>query len=492
MALVSSKVVETNRTELVVEVKGEVFTKAVDHAFAVNSKKITVPGFRKGKAPRAMIEKRYGKGIFFEDAVDALYPEAYEAAVKEAGLVVVDNPTVEITELDENGFTFKAVVTTKPVPVLGQYKGLSAVKAVNPVTDEAVDAQVQKAREQLARLVPVEGRKTQMGDTAVIDFEGFVDGVAFSGGKGENYALELGSNTFIPGFEEQVADREVGEEFDVNVTFPEEYMEASLAGKAAVFKCKVNAIQVLELPELDDEFAKDVSEFDTLAEYKADIKANMEKNNAEQADIQFDNALLTQVVEGMSVEIPECMIQAGINDCLNEFGMRIGQQGLSLDDFIRYTGQTREEFSESFRPQAVNQVKSRLALEAIAAAEGITVSDEEIEEQYAKMAADYNLEVDMVKSYVPREAFENDMLCRNAMKVVSDSAVALDAPAEEKPTPKKRASKKAEAAEGEEKPAPKKRATKKKAEEAPAEEAAEKPAPKKRTAKKKAADEAAE
>jgi trigger factor len=478
MALISSKVVDTNRSELIIEAKGEIFTKAVDRSFAKNSKSIAVPGFRKGKAPRAMIEKMYGKEVFYDDAINEIYPAVYSEAVTAAGIYPVDAADVEVVEINDEGVVLKATVTTKPVPTLGEYKGLTAVKTVAAISDADVDAQVARVREQYARLVPVEDRAAQLGDTAVIDFEGFVDNVAFDGGKGDNYALELGSNTFIPGFEDQVAGHSVGEEFDVNVTFPEEYAEASLAGKPAVFKCKINGIKVKELPELDDDFAKDISEFDTFAAYRDDLKAKMETGAQQQADVQFENELLMKVVENMTVEVPECMIKSAINDCLNDYGMRLGQQGLSLDDFVRYTGQTREQFAESFRPTATNQVKSRLALEAIAAAENLTVSDEELTERFAKMAEEYKVDVEKLKQYIAEEDVKGDMLCRKAMDFVVANGVATDAPAAEE-TP---AAEEAPA----EKPAPKKRATKKAAAKTE-EEGAEKPAPKKRTTKKAAA-----
>ena len=432
MALISSAVVGTNLSELVVEVKGEVFEKALEKAVKKTLKQITVPGFRKGKAPRHMVEKMYGKGVFYEDAVNDVYPAAYEEAVKEAGITPVDSASVEIEEVNDEGVRFKATVTTKPVPELGQYKGVSAVKHESTVTDEDVDKHVAYMREQYARLVPVEDRKTKMGDTAVIDFEGFVDGVPFDGGKGEDYALELGSNTFIPGFEEQVADKAVDEEFDVNVTFPEGYQEESLAGKPAVFKCKVKGIKAKELPVLDDDFAKDISDFDTFDEYRADVKKKMQEHNDEHTAIDFENALLEKVIADMKVELPECMVHSAIHECLNDYGMRLGQNGITLDDFLRYTGKTREDLEESFRPQAVNNVKSRLALEKIAELEGLEAADEDVEKKYADLAEQYKVEVEQVKKFIPAEDIRTDLLCRKAMDLVVANAV-VKAPAEEKP-----------------------------------------------------------
>ena len=296
MSLVSSNKVETNRAELVIEVKGEVFTKAVDAAFRKNVKKIAVPGFRKGKAPRAMIEKVYGKGFFLEEAMNDLYPEAYTAAVDEADIVPVDMPEIEVIDLNDEGFTFKATVTTKPVATVGEYKGLTAEKGVAEVADEQLDDRIDQIRERYARVIAVEDRAAKLGDIAEIDFEGFKDGVAFDGGKGENHPLTLGSGSFIPGFEDQIVGHNIGDEFDVNVTFPEDYAEASLAGAPTVFKVKINALKERQLPELDDEFAKDVSEFDTFEEYKADLKAKMLETAQAQVDAEFENKLLEQVV----------------------------------------------------------------------------------------------------------------------------------------------------------------------------------------------------
>jgi len=466
MALVSSKNVGTNREELIVEVKGEVFAKAVERSVKKNTKQITIPGFRKGKAPRAMIERMYGKGVFYEDAVNDVYPAAYEEAVRDAGIEPVDAAEVEIVEVDDNGVTFKATVTTKPVPELGAYKGVSAPKAAMEITEKDVDDRVSAMQQRYARLVPVEDRAAQKGDLVTIDFEGFVDGVAFEGGKGENYDLELGSGTFIPGFEEQVENRSAGEEFDVNVTFPEDYGEPTLAGKPAVFKCKLHAIKFKELPELDDEFAKDISEFETFAAYRDDLKAKMVQGSEEQARVQYENALLAKVVADLKVEIPECMIRSAINDCLNDYGMRLGQQGLTLDDFIRYTGQTREQFAETFRPQATDQVKARLALEAIAKAEGLTAADEEIGEQYDKMAEEYKLTAEQLRQYIPEADVRGDLLCRKAMQFIVDNGAVEEASEEnaaadgEKKPASKKTAKKADAADSEKKPAAKKTAKK--------------------------------
>ena len=422
MSLVSSNQVETNRTELTVEVKGEKFQKAVDAAVAKNMKKITIPGFRKGKAPRAMVEKMYGKGMFYEDAMNALYPEAYSEAVDAAGIKPVDSADVEVLEVNDEGFTFKATVTTKPVPELGEYKGLSAVKAAVEVTDEQIEHQFAHLRDQYARVIEVTDRAAKLGDIADINFEGFVDGVAFEGGKGENHPLTLGSGSFIPGFEDQVVGHSVGEEFDVNVTFPEEYGEKSLAGKASVFKVKINGIKERQLPEVDDEFAKDVSEFDTLEEFKKDMKAKMIASAEEKAAADFENKLLEQVVANMKVDVPDCMIESRIRELMQDFAMRMSQQGLSLKDFLQYSGQTEEQFKETFRPQAESQVKTRLAMEAIAEAEKIVPTEEEIEEEYKKLSEQYHTELEKLRGIISAAEISEDVACRKALEIVRESA----------------------------------------------------------------------
>ena len=456
MSLVSSNQVETNRTELTVEVKGEKFQKAVDAAVAKNMKKITIPGFRKGKAPRAMVEKMYGKGMFYEDAMNALYPEAYSEAVDAAGIKPVDSADVEVLEVNDEGFTFKATVTTKPVPELGEYKGLSAVKAAVEVTDEQIEHQFAHLRDQYARVIEVTDRAAKLGDIADINFEGFVDGVAFEGGKGENHPLTLGSGSFIPGFEDQVVGHSVGEEFDVNVTFPEEYGEKSLAGKASVFKVKINGIKERQLPEVDDEFAKDVSEFDTLEEFKKDMKAKMIASAEEKAAADFENKLLEQVVANMKVDVPDCMIESRIRELMQDFAMRMSQQGLSLKDFLQYSGQTEEQFKETFRPQAESQVKTRLAMEAIAEAEKIVPTEEEIEEEYKKLSEQYHTELEKLRGIISVAEISEDVACRKALEIVRESASALpeekkeDSAEEEAPKPKRtrktKAEKEAEAA----------------------------------------------
>lgn len=444
MSLVSSQNIDTNRVELTVEVKGEQFKSAVETAVRKNLKKITIPGFRKGKAPRAMVEKVYGTGFFYEEAMNELYPKAYSEAADEAGIIPVDAAAVEIVNVDDEGFTFKATVTTKPEAKLGEYKGLTAPKAEVEITDAQVDEQIEQLRERNARVVAVE-REAKDGDITEIDFEGFVDGVAFEGGKGENYPLTLGSNSFIPGFEEQVVGHKAGEEFDVVVTFPEEYGEASLAGKEAVFKIKLHEVKEKQMPTADDEFAKDVSEFDTVAEFKADIKKKLLENALEQANADFENKLLEQVVNTMEVEVPECMINSRVNELVQDFGMRMQQQGLSLQDFIRYTGETEEKFRETFRGQAENQVKGRLAMEAIAKAEGFVATEEEITAEYEKLSVAYNTDVEKLRGYIAEKDIAEDIACKKALELLSSTATAtkLEVAVEDEMSDKKATVKKA-------------------------------------------------
>ena len=469
MSLISSKTVDTNRVELIVEVKGEVFAAAVENAFRKNMKKITVPGFRKGKAPRAMVEKLYGKGAFLEDAMNEVYPKAYTEAVDEAGITPVDVADVEVIDVDETNFTFKATVTVKPTAKVEKYKGLAAPKAVAEVSDEQINHQIEQLRDRYARVISVEDRAAKLGDIADINFEGFMDEVAFDGGKGENHPLTLGSGSFIPGFEDQIVGHNIGDEFDVNVTFPEEYGEATLAGKPAVFKVKLNALKERQLPELDDEFAKDVSEFDTFEEFKNDLKAKMLESAQAQADADFENKLLAQIVAEMTVEVPECMIEARIDDLVQDFAYRMRQQGLNLEDFLRYTGDTEEKFRGNFREQALSQVKTRLAMEAVAEAEGFTVTDEDIEAEYTKLAEMYHMEADKIKGVLDARELKGDIACRKAIEVITANAVVEAVEA-------------GEAAEAEEKAPKKKRTTKKKAEEGTEAEAEAKP---KRTRKPK-------
>lgn len=424
MALKSSNKVETNVYELEITVDAETFTEACKKAYLKQRKSIQIPGFRKGKATQGMIEKVYGEGAFYEEALEIVYPEAVGAAFDEAGLNVIDQPSeVDFPVMSkEEGVVITMKVTTYPEVKLGEYKGLKGKMLDTEATDEDVEAELKSMQERNSRLVTVEDRESQMGDTCDIDFEGFVDDVAFEGGKGENYPLELGSNSFIPGFEEQVAGHKTGEEFDVNVTFPEQY-EPSLAGKDAVFKCKINEIKTKELPELDDEFAKDVSEFDTLDELKADLKKQISDRKATDAKIDFENQLIDQVVENMEVEIPECMNTQKCDEMIQDYSYRLQMQGLDLNTYLQYLGQTMEQFKEQFMDGAKQQVKVKLALDAIVKAENIEATEEEIADEIAKLAEQYNMEADKIKAAVPAEQISADVVTRKAVDFVVDNSV---------------------------------------------------------------------
>ena len=424
MALKSSNKVETNVYELEITVDAETFIEACKKAYMKQRKSIQIPGFRKGKATQGMIEKVYGEGAFYEEALEIVYPEAVGSAFDEAGLKVIDQPTdVEFPVMNkQDGVVIKMKVTTYPEVKLGEYKSLKGKMLDTEATDEDVENELKSMQDRNSRLVTVEDRESQMGDTCDIDFEGFVDGVAFEGGKGENYPLELGSNSFIPGFEEQVAGHKTGEEFDVNVTFPEQY-EPSLAGKDAVFKCKINEIKTKELPELDDEFAKDVSEFDTLDELKADLKKQISERKEANAKTDYENQLIEQVVENMEVEIPECMNKQKCDEMIQDYSYRLQMQGLDLNTYLQYLGQTMEQFREQFMDGAKQQVKVKLALDAIVKAENIEATEEEIAEEIAKLAEQYNMEADKIKAAVPQEQLTDDIVTRKAVDFVVDNSV---------------------------------------------------------------------
>ncbi len=423
MELIRNEKVAENTVEIEFKVPAEEFEAALSRVFRKASKEITVPGFRKGKAPRNMVEKLYGEEIFFNDAIDELLPMAYEEAVKAADVTVVAQPEIEVVSCTKaEGFTVKAVLTVYPEVTLGEYKGLKAEKKVIPVTDEVVEADLLAMQDRNARLVSVSDRAAQLDDTANIDFEGFCDGVAFEGGKGEGFDLLLGSGQFIPGFEEQIVGHEIGEEFDVNVTFPEAYHAEELSGKPAVFKTKINELKVKELPELDDEFAKDVSEFDTLEELKADIKAMREKEADNAAELDVENNLVQQVVEGMQANIPEGMIEVRIDETVRDFDNRLQQQGLNLETYLQYTQMTLESFRKTFREQAEEQVKIRLALEAIVKAEGITASDEEYEEELMKAATAYNYPITELRKMIPVEEVKHDLAVQKAIDFIKSNA----------------------------------------------------------------------
>lgn len=424
MALKSSNKVETNVYELEITVDAETFTEACKKAYLKQRKSIQIPGFRKGKATQGMIEKVYGEGAFYEEALEIVYPEAVGAAFEEAGLNVIDQPSdVEFPTMSKTeGVVIKMKVTTYPEVKLGEYKGIKGKMLDTEATDEDVETELKNMQERNSRLVTVEDRESAMGDTCDINFEGFVDDVAFDGGKGENYPLELGSNSFIPGFEEQVAGHKAGEEFDVNVTFPEQY-EPSLAGKDAVFKCKINEIKAKELPELDDEFAKDVSEFDTLDELKDDLKKQIAERKEANAKTDFENQIIEQICKNMEVEIPECMFTQKCDEMVQDYAYRLQMQGLDLNTYLQYLGQTMDQFKEQFMEGAKQQVKTKLALDAIVKAENIEASEEEIEAEVNKLAEQYNMEADKIKAAVPAEQLSADITTRKAVDFIVDNAV---------------------------------------------------------------------
>ena len=443
MSLVSSKKVETNKYELEVNVNAETFKDGIQKAYLKNVSKINVDGFRKGKAPRSIIEARYGKDFFYEEAVNLIYPDAYADAVKESGIEPVAHPEVEITSIDENGFSFKAIVIVKPEVEVTSYKGLKATKKSVTVTVSNINEELEKMRERNGRMVSVEDRAAANGDNTLIDFEGFTDGVAFEGGKGENYPLTLGSNQFIPGFEDQIVGHNIGEEFDVNVTFPAEYQAKELAGKPAVFKVKINEIRTRELPELDDEFAKDVSDFDTLDELKADIKAKLKEAKEKEATNDIENQLIDEVIKNMKADIPEVMYDNAVEGMVNDFAQRLQSQGMQLELYLQYMGMDINTFKKQFEEQAQKQVKIRLALEKIVELENITPTDEEIEAEFDKMADAYKMSKEQIKAIIPVEEFKKDVAVNKAIDLVKDSAVI------EKKTTRKTTAKKTTAADEE-------------------------------------------
>ena len=422
MNLVKSEKLEKSMHELQFSVDAETFKAAIEKAYKREGKKYNVPGFRKGHAPRAVIEKMYGADIFHYDAINDLFPEAYEAAVVESGIQPVGRPEADVvSESLEDGVVLKVTVAVKPEIKVGNYTGLKATKKVNTVDDADVEAELVRMQNRNGRIITREG-KAENGDTVDMDFEGFVDGVAFEGGKAEHYSLVLGSGSFIPGFEEQLVGHEAGEEFDVNVTFPEDYQAKELAGKAAVFKIKLHEVKTKELPALDDEFAKDVSEYDTLDELKASIRKGMEEPNEKQAALALENDLVDQVIATIEGDIPEAMYEARMDEAVRDFEYRLAQQGLKLDMYLQYMGQTMESFRASFREQAEKQVKIRLALEAVAAAEQIVASDEELEAELQRVADNYKMELAKVKELVNADEVKKDLAVNKAIDFIRDHA----------------------------------------------------------------------
>ncbi len=435
MSLKETKKIDTNRYQLEIVIDGEKFREALKEAYRKNGKKITVPGFRKGKAPLHMIETYYGAEVFFEDALNLLYNDAVEEAITESGLRIIDDKMefdlVSISK--EDGVDFKVSLTTYPEIELKQYKGLKAERPLVKVDAAQVNAEVKAMAERNARMVSVEDRAAKKGDSVVIDYCGSVDGVEFEGGKAEGQTLELGSGMFIPGFEEQIIGKKIDEEFDITVTFPEEYGEKSLAGKEAVFAIKLHEIKVRELPTIDDEFAKDASEFDTLKELKADIKKKAIARKNKAADEAVENELVQQVVDGLTGEIPEAMFEARLNQSVEDFAYRLQMQGMNLETYLKYTNSTIDEFKKTFRPQAEMQVKYRLALEKIVELEGIKVDEAEVDAQFEKMAADYGIEIERVKAAVPASEIEKDIAVGKAVDFIKANAEITDEKPEEKP-----------------------------------------------------------
>mgnify|MGYP003571300133 CR=1 FL=1 len=427
MSLLNTKKTETNTAVLEISIDSETFNNAVTAVYNKKKATIQLPGFRKGKAPRHLIEQYYGSGIFYEDALNKVIPAAFEEALAESGLKIVASPEYEIKTIDkETGVVFEATVTLRPEVKIEGYKGIELTRKVEPVTDESIAAEVKKVQERNSRTTDVEDRPAQDGDTVNIDYEGFKDGVPFDGGKAEGYDLTLGSGQFIPGFEEKIVGHGIGEEFDIDLTFPEDYHAEELKGASVVFKIKLNGIKETMLPELDDEFAKDVSEFDTLDEYKADVKAKLEENAAKAADRDIDQQIVEKLVGLLEAEIPEVMFVQETENFVRDYDSRLRSQGLKLEDYLKYTGTTLDDMRARFRPQAEQQVKTRLALEKIAELESIEVSDEEIEEEYESLSKAYGMEVEQIKKYVAREDLAADKKVQKAVQFVKDNAVIKD------------------------------------------------------------------
>ena len=418
---------EKNMAKLTIEVSAEEFEKAIEKAYHKQKGQINIQGFRKGKAPRAVIEKMYGAGIFYEEAANMIIPEAYEKAYDECDLEIVSSPEIDVVQIEKGkSFIFTAEVALKPEVTLGEYKGVQVEKKNVEVTEEELNAELDRVREQNSRTIIVEDRAAQNGDMTVIDFEGFVDGVAFEGGKGTDYPLTLGSHSFIDTFEEQLVGKNIGEEVEVNVTFPTEYHAADLAGKPAMFKVTIKEIKVKELPELDDDFAQDVSEFETAAEYKEDVRKNLLARKEAAAKREKEEAVVAKVVENATMEVPEPMVTAEVRRMADEFAQRIQAQGLSLQQYFQFTGLNANKFMEDLKPQALNRIQSRLVLEAVVKAENIVASEEDIEKEIADMAAMYQMEADKLKELLganEREQIALDMAVQKAVDLVVGAAV---------------------------------------------------------------------
>ncbi len=423
MSLVSSNKVDTNRHEFEVSVDGESFKKAINTVYKKQVKNINIPGFRKGKAPKSVIEKMYGKEVFYEDAMQDLYPKALQDAIDEAGVRIVnDKIDLDVTEVSEDGFTFKAVVTTYPEIAIDGYKGIEIEAVSAEVTEEKINEEIDKARQRASSIAEVEDRPAQDGDITVIDFEGFMNGEAFEGGKGENYNLTIGSGSFIPGFEEQIIGHTKDEEFTINVTFPEDYQVDELAGQPAEFKIKLHEIKTRILPDLDDDFVQDVSEASTVEEYKAEIAKNLEEDLKKERDADIENKLVDVLVEKVEGEIPQAMYENKIDDMIREFDMRVRAQGLDLETYMQYAGLSQDDLRAQYEDEAEKRVKIRLALEKIAEIENIEADDEALEEEYSKIAEQYKMEIDQVKSLIPASELKKDVAVSKAMDFVKENA----------------------------------------------------------------------
>lgn len=418
---------EKNMAKLTIEVPASELEKALQSAYMKQKNKISLPGFRKGKVPRQMIEKMYGAEIFYDDAANALIPKAYADAYDECELDIVSRPEIDVVQIEKGkDFIFTATVATKPEVTLGEYKGLEVDKVSTRVTQKEVDAKIQEEAEKNARTITVEDRAVQDGDEVVLDFEGFVDGVAFEGGKGENYPLTIGSGSFIPEFEEQLVGAETEKEVEVKVTFPEDYHAEDLKGKEAVFKCTVHEIKAKELPEIDDEFAAEVSEFDTLEEYKADVKAKIKEQKAAEGKAKQEDQVVEQAVKNATYELPEAMVETQAEQMANDFAQRMQSQGLTMEQYFQFTGTTAEQMMEDLKPQAVKRIETRLVLEAIAKAENIEISDEKLDEEIGKMAEAYKMEADKLKEFMgenEKKQMKEDMAVQEAITFLVENAV---------------------------------------------------------------------
>ena len=436
---------EKNMAKLTIEVSAEDLEKALEAAYQKEKNKISIPGFRKGKVPRAMVEKMYGAAVFYEEAANILMQQNYPAAVEESGADIVSRPTIDIVQIEKGKpFIFTAEVAVRPEVTLGKYMGVTVTKIDCTVSDEEVAEALEKERNNNSRTISVTDRPVQEGDTAVIDYEGFVDGVAFEGGKGENHSLEIGSHSFIDTFEDQLVGKNVGDEVEVNVTFPEQYHAADLAGKPAMFKVKINEIKTKELPELDDEFAQDVSEFDTLAEYKEDLKKRLEEQKENEAKRTKEDEAIQKIIDKSKMELPDAMVDTQCENMIEEFAQRIAQSGLSMEQYMQFSGLTLDALKEQVRPEAVSRIQSSLVLEAIAKAENIEVTDEDIDAEIEKMASMYGMEADKLKGYMgdaEKKSMKRDLEIQKSVALIMDNAK------ERKATTKKKADSEAETEE---------------------------------------------